>query len=100
MTDAERDKRLRQVLSVPPNAAALDILKLVVAEDWTPHPFRDEVDGQTLFFCPVSQGIWISVEREDATGRIAQKGWATPELATLEALRKAQQVDLLEDRRP
>lgn len=50
MTDAQRDKRLREILSVPREATLLDILKLVAAEGWTPHPYRDDVEGETLFF--------------------------------------------------
>ena len=97
MTDAERDRRLRETLSVPPEATSLDILKVVVAEGWTPHPYRDEVEGQTLYFCPISQGNWIIVERENATGRAVERGWSTTELASLEALRKARSVDPVTD---
>jgi hypothetical protein len=97
MTDAERDKRLRNLLSVPQDATALDILKLVAEEGWTRHPYSDQVEGQTLYFCPASQGIWISVERDNATGRTGQTGWPTPELASLEALRKTRGVDPLSE---
>ena len=97
MTDAERDSRLRDLLSVPADATPLDILKLVTEEGWTPHPYSAQVEGQTLYFCPVSQGIWISVERDNATGRTGQTGWPTPELASLEALRKTRGVDPLQD---
>lgn len=75
MTDAERDRRLREVLSVPPEATPLDILKLVAKEGWTPHPHSDQVEGRTLYFCPVSQGNWVGFERANATGSKVQTGW-------------------------
>ena len=86
------DSSIRVVTENPLNREAhLTVsIQLVVEEGWTPHPSRDEVDGQTLYFCPVSQGIFTrTVEQDNATGQIRQLGWATPEIASLEALRKA-----------
>lgn len=97
MSPTERDRKLRELLGVSADATAADILKLVLDTGWTPDAQQAVVDGETAYVCPVHKGIFISVEHHESTGQLAQTGWPTPEIASLEALRKARGLDLISD---
>ncbi len=80
---------LRKLLDVSDAVTTDAILDLIKKEGWEPHLFSEEVEGCTLWACPIRKGIFQTVERNEATGQTGQAGSPTPEIAALEGLRKA-----------
>ena len=88
---------LRKLLDVSDVITTDDILDLIKTEGWEPHPFSEEVEDRTLWACPVTRGIFGTIERNDATGQMGYVGSPTEEIATLEGLRKARLIPGLEE---
>ena len=89
MDDAQkRELALRKELNVPDDVGVEDVLKLILEAGWKPHPICEEHDGNQLYACPVSSGIFRTVQ-SDEHGRLGQESSPTPILAVLEGLRRA-----------
>ena len=88
-SDYEED--LRRVLGTD---AELDgILALIRAEEYEPNLYSQEIEGTRVWACPVRKGIFQTVQRDNETGLMGQEGMPTPELAALEGLRRARNID-------
>ncbi len=90
---ANMDGKLRQLLGVPAVATLPDILQLIVDEGWEPLLFRQTFDGVTLWACPVQQGIFHSIQRDEETGQTGHLPSPTPTIAALHGLRLVRGID-------
>ena len=61
------EKDLRRVLTVPDDATADDILELIRQEGWQPNLVSTEIEGEQVWACPVSKGIFTTVEFDPNT---------------------------------
>lgn len=82
-------RELRKLVDVSDAVTADAILDLIKKEGWEPNLYSKEVDGDTLWACPIRQGIFQTVELNEATGQMGQAGSPTGEIAALEGLRNA-----------
>lgn len=83
------EKDLRRVLAVPDDATADDILELIRQEGWQPNLVSTKIEGEQVWACPVSKGIFTTVEFDPNTGMKGHAGSPSREVAALEGLRKA-----------
>lgn len=81
--------KLRKLLKVPDHITTDAILDLIKKEGWEPLLVSGEVEGRTLWACPIRKEIFQTVEFDEATQQMGQAGSPTPEIAALEGLRKA-----------
>jgi hypothetical protein len=88
---AEREATLRKQLGVSETATVNDIVKLIVDTGCVPRPMSTTLSGERLYACPVSRGIFTTVQA-DEYGRVGQAGSPTPMLAVLEALQRAREM--------
>ena len=82
-------RELRKLLGVSDAVTTDAILDLIKKEGWEPHLFSEEVEGHTLWACPIRKGIFRTLDRDEATGQTGQAGSPTAEIAALEGFRKA-----------
>ena len=87
------EEDLRRVLNVPANADVDDVLALIREERWEPNLCSREVEGVTLWACPIQKGIFSTVQGNPETGMMGQEGLFSPILASLEGLRRARNVE-------
>ncbi len=83
------ENQIRTALAVALDATVEDILNLIRDEGWTPKLISTEIDEKTVWACPVSKGIFTTVEVDPKTGMKGHAGRLSPEIAALEGLRKA-----------
>ena len=87
--DYEED--LRRVLDT--GAELESILTSIRAEGYEPNLHSQEIDGTRVWACPIRKGIFSTVQRNNETGLMGQEGSPSPELAALEGLRRARNID-------
>ena len=87
--DYEED--LRRVLDT--SAQVDGILASIRAEGYEPNLSSQEIDGIRVWACPIRKGIFSSAQVENQTGVMGQEGSPSPELAALEGLRRARNID-------
>lgn len=94
MKTEDREAALRKELGIPAESDIDFILTQIRQTGWAPRLGHKEVEGQTLWACPISRGIFQTVDREEPskekpTGQFGQRGCPTREIAALEGLKKA-----------
>ena len=89
MNIADYTEKLRNLLGVSNDLAATAILELIKAEGWEPDLYSEQVDGDTLWACPIARGIFRTVQRDGVTGRMGQAGSPTRTIAALKGLARA-----------
>ena len=92
----EYARKLRELLGLTGSETEDDILSMIRAEGWEPNLISNEVDGKRLWACPVTRGIFGSVQVDEATGRTGHVGSLSPEIALLEGLRRTRFIPQLQ----
>ncbi len=87
--DYEED--LRRVLNT--DAQVDGILASIRAEGYEPNLHSQEIDDVRVWACPIQKGIFSTVQRNHQTGMTGQEGSPSSELAALEGLRRARNID-------
>lgn len=89
---SEPEQRLRKELGIPEDATVEDVLRMILDSGCIPFPMQDTVRGEQLYACPVSKGIFRTVQFDEEQGRTGQAGSKTPILAALDGLRRARDM--------
>lgn len=89
MDDATYEASLRRALDVQEDTSAEAILELIEKEGWQPNLISTEIEGKEVWACPVSNGIFQTVEIDPKARRKGHAGSLSREIAVLEGLRKA-----------
>ena len=91
-TPSEPEQNLRKELAIPEHATVEDVLKMIIDTGCMPFPMQKTVRGEKLYSCPVSRGIFRTVQFDEEQGRMGQAGSNTPMLAVLNGLRRARHM--------
>ena len=91
-TSSEPEQSIRGELGIREDATVEDVLRMILDAGCIPFPMQDSVRGEQLYACPISKGIFRTVQFDEEQGRIGQAGSKTPILAALDGLRRARDM--------